>query len=277
MYWVNGKKDNFVSVDDRSIQFGDGVFTTIRIMKRKPLLIDDHLERLKVSSEQLFISGTNWEMVEKNIRDAASFNCDNFAVIKVILSRGRSERGYSINSLSENSPTLIVSLTKYSKDYKKKRINGIDITFSDIRISRNHKLSKIKHLNRLEQILIKRQSDLYKVDECIVLDTSGNLIGCCSSNIFFRIKNKVYTPDLFYAGIEGIMRKKIIDILYETEYQILYTGNFLRDLFFIDEIIVSNSLMPIFSVNRILLHNKRRAIWKSSSRKLFNFLLPLIL
>ncbi|KIE64095.1 aminodeoxychorismate lyase [Candidatus Riesia pediculischaeffi] len=275
IHWINGKKNHLLSIDDRSIHFGDGFFTTIMVKNREPLFIDDHLKRLRISPDLLFIDGVNWKNVKKGIFNAASYNEDDLAVIKVIISRGECKRGYWKTCLP--FPNLIISLTEYPEDYHKKRKNGIDLTFSTFRISRNHRLSRIKHLNRLEQVLIKRESVSYEFDECIVLDTEGNLVGCCASNIFFRTMDRVCTPDLFYSGVEGITRGRIIDILKSTRYRIVYTNDSLKEFLSSEEIFISNSLMPIFTINRILSHDRKRTIWKKKSRDLFDFLVPIIL
>ena len=45
-YWVNGVPQHTIAISDRSVQFGDGCFTTMRIVNSKPSLLSRHLHRL---------------------------------------------------------------------------------------------------------------------------------------------------------------------------------------------------------------------------------------
>lgn len=73
--------------------------------------------------------------------------------------------------------------------YLNKRQTGVNLILSKIPVNNNRYLAGIKHLNRLEQILIKQQIELLNADEAIVTSTRGILIGCCTANIFF-VKEK---------------------------------------------------------------------------------------
>ncbi|MEX0632834.1 aminotransferase class IV [Serratia ureilytica] len=51
----------------------------------------------------------------------------------------------------------------------------------------------LKHLNRLEQVLIRAHLDQTAADEALVLDTAGMLVECCAANLFWR-KGKAVLP-----------------------------------------------------------------------------------
>ncbi|MGP1928093.1 MAG: aminotransferase class IV [Arsenophonus sp. NC-QC1-MAG3] len=157
--------------------------------------------------------------------------------------------------------------------YLKQQKTGIDLTISKIPVNNNCYLAGIKHLNRLEQVLIKQQIKSLNVDEAIVTDTNGILIGCCAGNIFLRKGKKIYTPNLNHAGVEGVMRKQVIASLFDTDYELFYISDNLNILAYSDELIITNSLMPILSINRILTQSKQ-SVLHYYSRELFNFLLP---
>ncbi|WMY97056.1 MAG: aminodeoxychorismate lyase [Arsenophonus sp.] len=269
--WINGQQKNYIFITNRSFQFGDGCFTTIRVVGQYPALLAYHIERLKKGVKKLFLPQPNWKRLIYDINKIAKFNKKDLAVIKVIISREGSEQGYS--TLKSNRVTIIILLTDYPMFYLKKRNEGIDVILSNIPINQNPYLAGIKHLNRLEQILIKKQIQLLNVDEAIVSDINGILISCCASNIFWRKEKFVFTPKLNYSGVEGIMRKKVIFSLYKSHYKFFYKNQYPNVLEHSDEIVITNSLMPILPVNRVLNHIKQ-PICQYYSRKLFNFLLP---
>jgi 4-amino-4-deoxychorismate lyase len=50
-------------------------------------------------------------------------------------------------------------------------------------------------------------------NEAILLDTDGYVVEGIISNLFFCLDEKVYTPSLEFAGVEGIMRQQILKYL----------------------------------------------------------------
>ncbi|VAY02455.1 Aminodeoxychorismate lyase [Arsenophonus endosymbiont of Aleurodicus dispersus] len=269
--WINGEQRNNISVMDRAVQFGDGCFTTIRVVGQQPTLLSHHIYRLQKGVKQLLLPTPDWHKLASDINQIAQLNKNDLAVIKVIISRGEGGRGHSIAGL--NKATIIISLTDYPDIYLNQRQTGIDLIFSKIPINNNCYLAGIKHLNRLEQILIKQQIESCNVDEAIVTDTNGILIGCCAANIFLRKGKKIYTPNLNNAGVKGVMRKQVIASLSDNHYELFYISSNPNILEHSDEVIITNALMPILSVNRILTQLKQ-PVWHYNSRELFNFLLP---
>ncbi|WMY96445.1 MAG: aminodeoxychorismate lyase [Arsenophonus sp.] len=269
--WINGEQKNHIFITDRSFQFGDGCFTTIRVVGQCPALLALHIERLKKGVKKLFLPQPNWKRLFFDINKIAKLNKKDFAVIKVVIIRRGFEQGYS--TLKSNKVTVIILLTDYPMFYLEKRKAGIDVILSNIPINQNPYLAGIKHLNRLEQILIKKQIQLLNVDEAIVSDIKGILISCCASNIFWRKEKFIFTPKLNYSGVAGVMRKKVISSLSNSHYKFFYKNQYPNVLEYSDEIVITNSLMPILPVNRIVTHMKQ-PICQYYSRKLFNFLLP---
>ncbi|PAV11651.1 aminodeoxychorismate lyase [Arsenophonus sp. ENCA] len=269
--WINGEQQNNISVMDRAVQFGDGCFTTIRVVGHQPALLSHHIYRLQKGVTQLLLPTPDWQKLAADINKIALLNKKDLAVIKVIISRGEGGRGYSIAGL--NKATVIIPLTDYPAIYLNQQQTGINLALSKIPVNSNCYLAGIKHLNRLEQILIKQQIELLNVDEAIVTDTNGILIGCCAANIFLRKGKQIYTPNLNYAGVEGVMRKQVIASLSDTDYELFYISDYPNILAQSDEVIITNALMPILSVKRIITQPKQ-PVWNYYSRELFNFLMP---
>ncbi|WP_350304785.1 aminodeoxychorismate lyase [Photorhabdus viridis] len=269
MYWINGKRCDYLPVNDRSVQFGDGCFTTVKIEQGQAALLSLHIQRLQKGVERLSLPQPNWQQLENHIKQIASTTGQ--AVLKVILSRGAGGRGYSAQGFTQ--PNQILSLTPYPEKYLKQRQEGLSLVLSPIPMGINPYLAGIKHLNRLEQILIKSFIEKSNADEALVLDTDGLLIECCTANIFWRKGKDVYTPDLRGCGVEGVMREKIIQLLSESGYYLSCVNRYPETLAYADEVIVCNSLMPVIPVSEIQVHENQPA-WKYQSRELYEYLLP---
>ncbi|MBC8944585.1 MULTISPECIES: aminodeoxychorismate lyase [Xenorhabdus] len=269
MYWINGKLHDQLSVNDRSVQFGDGCFTTIRVEQGQAALLPLHMKRLQKGVEKLFMPVVDWIQLESHIKQVVA-GCES-GVLKVILSRGNGGRGYSVDGIGE--PNQILSLNAYPEQYRILREKGVSLGLSPVAMGINPHLAGIKHLNRLEQVLIKRFIEQAKIDEALVLDSDGLLVECCTANIFWRRGKNVYTPDLSQCGVEGVMRQQIIQILEESDYNLSCVMRYPEALAHADEVIICNSLMPVMAVNQILAH-KNQPAWKYQSRELYEYLLP---
>ena len=151
MYLINGAESETLAVNDRSVQFGDGCFTTARIFRGRVQLLSAHLARLQKACEQLFIPYDDWALLAHEMAHLAQPHQDG--VLKVIITRGAGGRGYSAAGCV--NPVRILSVSPWPEHYLRWREEGISVTLSPVRLGRNPSLAGLKHLNRLEQVLIR--------------------------------------------------------------------------------------------------------------------------
>lgn len=264
MFLINGKQVDVLPANDRGLQFGDGCFTTARVIAGQVVMLAQHVQRLKIACERLFINFSQWEVLADEIRQWARSHKEG--VLKVIITRGKGGRGYSATGCSET--TRIVSASPYPEHYIRWREKGVTLALSPIRLGRNPSLAGLKHLNRLEQVLIRSHLEQTDADEALVLDSDGWLTECCAANLFWRKGNDVFTPRLDQAGVNGIMRQHCIAMLARSPFHVVEVSmrpEALRDA---DEVLICNALMPLVPVRR----------WDDvcwSERDLYRFLAPL--
>ncbi|CAJ0991555.1 Aminodeoxychorismate lyase [Pantoea sp. Nvir] len=245
--WINGKKQPTLAISDRSVQFGDGCFTTAAVRNGRIQLLEAHLRRLRWSCERLIMLNVDWARLEREMIKAAQSHTQ--AVLKVIISAGSGGRGYSRTGISKT--TRIVSISSWPYYYQTLQIQGIKLCTSPVRLAQNPLLAGIKHLNRLEQVLIRAHLDQRDGEEALVLDTAGNIVECCTANLFWRKGSRVFTPDLTQAGVEGIMRYYLMEQMSTAGQicQVVCCG--LSQLFEADEVVICNSLMPVLPVRQL--------------------------
>lgn len=264
MYLINGARTGMLPVNDRGVQYGDGCFTTARIIDGQIVFPERHLERLKQACQKLSIPFEQWTLLADEMQQMA--RTQSSGVLKVMLTRGTGGRGYS--GASCHSPTRIISISPYPTHYERWRTEGITLALSPVRLGRNPMLAGIKHLNRLEQVLIRSHLEQTNADEALVLDSEGWVTECCAANLFWRKENVVYTPRLDQAGVNGIMRQFCLQSLAQSPFQVVevYAGE--DALMQADEMVICNALMPVIPV--------RACVDKLMfARSLFDFLAPL--
>ncbi|MCT4706130.1 aminodeoxychorismate lyase [Enterobacteriaceae bacterium H11S18] len=264
MYLINGQWQTTLPANDRAVQFGDGCFTTAAISAGNTKFIDQHIRRLQLACETLMLPFAEWALLADEMQQLASR--ESQAVLKVIISRGAGGRGYSAAHCHQ--PTRILSVSPYPSTYAAWREQGITLALSPICLGVNPALAGIKHLNRLEQVLIRTHLEQTPAEEALVLDSEGWLTECCAANLFWRKGNVVFTPFVDRAGVNGTMRQHMIACLAGSGWQLREVRERVETLADADEVLICNALMPVVPV-------RQAQNWQYTSRELYHFLAPL--
>lgn len=264
MFLINGREQETLVASDRAIQFGDGCFTTARIQAGNVAFLTAHLRRLRDASEKLMLPFQEWSALEEEMVRLARDH--DSGVLKVILTRGSGGRGYSASACT--MPSRILSVSAYPAHYATWREEGVTLALSPVRLGRNPHLAGIKHLNRLEQVLIRTHLEQTNADEALVLDSEGWLTECCAANLFWCKGSTVFTPRLDQAGVKGIMREHCIALLASSSFRVSEVNATPDALAEADEVLICNALMPLVPVRAC-----GDMAW--TSRTLYQFLAPL--
>lgn len=200
--------DHGIRFNDRALQYGDGVFETMRIVNGEIPMWEFHLQRLlwaqtavKLPLEE-FLS--EWsEFKQKNLSSIQN------ACAKLVISRGVGPRGYKIPN-----PTRINWWLQITDLPAVKKVEGYRLTLCQHTLSRQPSLAGLKHLNRLDQVMARSEwNEQANFDEGIMFNLDGDVIEGTMSNIFWLKGDQFYTPDLSQEGVDGCVRRWIIDKL----------------------------------------------------------------
>ena len=206
---INGIFTKKIDIADRGFQFGDGIFETIAFSKDNLEFWSEHMSRLKKGCKVLSMPCPDLKKIFfKAKRMCKSFNAQG--ALKLIVSRGIGERGYKIPE--KIKPSWAISLYPWPKFPEANFIQGVNVRKCITTISRQPLLSRIKHLNRLEQVLARSEWKARNITEGLMCDDKDHVIEGTMSNIFLVKNNNLYTPNLDFCGIDGIMRNIVIKI-----------------------------------------------------------------
>jgi 4-amino-4-deoxychorismate lyase len=229
-----------ISIYDRGLAYGDGCFTTALILDGSVVMLEQHLARLKQQSERLGLPEINSSSIAEQMCNVSQGISKG--VVKVIVTCGRGGRGYS--RIGANQAQVIVSRHDYPNFYRQWQKDGITVGISEQQLGINPMLAGLKHLNRLEQVLLRKELDQRPEDDLLVTDINGHIIECCSANVFWLKDGQWHTPALSRAGVSGLMRAKIM-----TLNQDVLTGDYtLTAIDNIDAMFISNAILGIVPV-----------------------------
>ena len=252
---VNGRQQQHITIADRAFQYGDGCFTTIAYRNDHLEFFDAHIERLKFACKTLHIDFDKWSELESCIVDPLQSNTE--CVVKVMITRGEGGRGYSPEGAL--SPSFIISHHSIPSHYSLWQTKGITLTISPITLANQPLLAGIKHLNRLEQVLVKHALAQTKYDDAVVCDTQQQIIETSVANLFWYKDNVWFTADLSGSGVEGVMRNQILAVMQQNGMQCQVVKQDVSILFSAQELFVCNSLMLVVPVLSLFNPNNQQS------------------
>ena len=243
---VNGEPADRISVYDRGFQYGDGVFETLAVRHGQPLLWQPHIQRMMTGAERLGITAPN----PAGICDEAVRLCRDVTagVLKIVLTRGVSRRGYGYDS--GIAPNRVLSLAPWPSDLRDRDQAGALVRLCHTTLGRNPVLAGIKHLNRLEHVLARAECGTGYA-EGIMRDETGAIIEGTMSNVFIVDDGVLCTPDLSGCGVAGIMRACVLREAPRLGLVYRVTPLACEDLLHATEVFLTNSLIGVWPVRKI--------------------------
>ena len=244
MIVVDGEKTDVLSAADRGLAYGDGLFETIAIFNKKARLLRLHLARLAKGMRRL---GIGWPRSLTGEMNKAVALAENAAVLKLIVTRGDGGRGYAPSGAE--GCRRIIQLSPFPADYQQKAASGITADWAEVRLATNPLTAGLKTLNRLEQVLARRQPSA--ADELIMRDYEGNVIEAVAANLFMVKGGIIHTPDLSGSGVEGVMRQFVLESCPKLGLEVKIRRIAEAELAAADEAFLTNALRGIHPLVRL--------------------------
>jgi len=241
---INGEILEDLPVTDRGLQYGHGVFETIACDRGQPLFWNLHMLRLDAGCEALHIDPPAEDVLRREVQTVVAGQ--NQAVAKIILTGGEGERGYAMSEFPQAN--RIVSSYHWPVEFSANRTSGVHTRICDYRLSHSRLLARIKHLNRLEQVLARAEWDSEDIQEGILLDVEDNVIAATAGNLFLAKGGRLYTPRLDRCGICGVMRDALMAEYIARAEKRRISLAMLADA---DEVFICNSIRGIWPVTRV--------------------------
>jgi 4-amino-4-deoxychorismate lyase len=234
-----------IDVMDRGLQYGDGLFETLRVANGAVRFWDAHYARLQSSCERLDIPAPTAIQLQNEASQVIGSTRD--AVLKIIITRGVGGRGY--RSSTKSLPTRIISL--HDLPIALPLDGGIEVRWCNTRLARNAQLAGLKHLNRLEQVLAQNEWRDDSIAEGLMMDTEGELICATAANVFVVSSGVLVTPDLRFSGIRGVMRTQVLAAAQTLRIEIDERALWPDELSTASEVFVGNAVRGIRSVVKL--------------------------
>lgn len=249
--YLNGKivpaEEAAVSIFDRGIMYGDGLFETIRMQNRKCVRLNSHLDRLRIGAHTLKFNDI---LSNIDFTNAITAICEanhlTDARVRLTITRGRSEPG-KLWPVKQNEPTIIITADFLPPP----SLEPVRVIISSIRRDENNPLSAVKSLNYLPGILARIEAEQGGVDDAILLNTRGNIVEGTIGNIFIIAGNRLITPSLDQGVLPGTVRAAVLALAPELGLDAIECPVTMQDLTNADELFFTNAIQLVRPISEV--------------------------
>jgi len=236
-----------ISIFDRGLLYGDGLFETLRTYGGEPFRLEAHLERLAQSAAFLQIPlPFEKDEIKGALRELLRRNGLKDAYVRITLTRGRLTGRLDLGG---KEPTLLIVVREF-KPYPKRYYRlGMKAIISRIRREPRSPLLQHKTLNYLPNILARAEARESGADEALFLNTAGFLTEASVSNLFLVREGQVLTPPVSAGLLPGITRAVVLEICRRNSIPAREKNLRAREAARGDEAFLTNSLMEVMPLS----------------------------
>jgi branched-chain amino acid aminotransferase len=253
-----------LTAQNRSFKFGDGLFETMRMQEGGIPLVPWHQQRLFRSMDLLKMtlpSEKDWQNWQEQMVVLCQKNgCLERGRIRLTLCRTIDGWAYCMEAVPLN------------QDYLRWKEEGELINVYPEARKAIDSFANIKSCNYLPYTMASLFAQEKGLDDCLLLNTEGNVCDSTKANVFAVKEDNILTPALHQGCIQGVMRQWLIETLAEKGHTVQEAALSQADLLQADEIFLTNALYGIRWVRKM----GARSFGCQFSRHLYTALLPTI-
>ncbi len=235
--------ETVATVDNRGLRYGDGLFETMRMHEGRILNEDFHFERFFHGMKMLeFDIPENFSPVffDHAIKDLLLKNSiGENARIRLMVFRNDG----NIFDTESNFPNYIIEASALPQTIELNETGLITDVFPTAKKSCDI-YSNLKSNNYLLPVMAARYAKKNKLDDVILLNSSGRICESAIANIFIIKNNKIYTPPLSEGCVAGTMRRWMLEKFSLKKYAVVEKRLSVDSLLDADEFFLTNAIHP---------------------------------
>lgn len=241
--YCNGKyfdeNEPCIPITDRGFLFGDGVFTTIRVVNGVPEFFEAHIDRLIKQCETLKIDPP--ERLTTDVNDLILKNSASKGVwrLKIIITGGDKS---SLALPRRKFGKHLMIITKVDENCPK----NLRLTVFPHPVCRPS--AHLKTLSYLDRLFISDYAAFQGFDDALVLSKEGYVMETAFSNIFWVQGLDVFIPDPNLELLMGIALTHEIEVLKKSGHRIHFVKEKLAGISEDAQVFICNSIKGVVPV-----------------------------
>ena len=198
--WLNGhlRDDPQISMSNRGLLVGMGVFETIKVVEGVPHFLNRHLRRLKAGCQMLELPAVDLDEVQQAAGAVIDANpqLHELARLRITIT-GRADSGgidtlITITSLNPWPATTTCTMVPWVRNERSSLVG-------------------VKTTSYAENLIAQRWAHARGFSEGLFLNSIGELSEGATSNIFVVKGDQVLTPDVGSGVLPGIIREVLLE------------------------------------------------------------------
>jgi D-alanine transaminase len=259
--FVNGRftttDERVIGVEDRGFQFGDAVYEVFKFLRRKPIFLAEHFQRMDRGMREIEIRSP-WDEAQfaRIVRDLLDRTAFDDGIVYVQVSRGETMRAHFYPD--DLQPTVVAYSRRFVFPDAARKERGIRlITAPDLR----WKACDVKSVNLLANALAKKKAQRAGADEALLVGDGIAREGASSSFFIVRGGGHVITHPLDEHILPGVVRDRAISLAIAAKIRVDERPVREDELFDLEEAFVTSTtlgVMPVAEIDGRIIGNSRR-------------------
>lgn len=236
-----------VGVEDRGFQLGDGVYEVLKVCAGQLLWLEDHLERLAFSLDQILLPGA---LAGHPMGDILPTLVSESGVVQgsvyVQVTRGVAPRDFAIRG--DVPPTVLAYVRSHGFPEPPEIVAGISLhAVEDLRWAR----CDIKSTNLLPAVLAKQAAREAGAHEALYVSSDGMVREGGSSNVFLVLDGVLRTHPANNRILNGITRCHALEAARSLGLPVVEEAVPFADLERVEEMFIASTTRDIMPVVRV--------------------------
>ncbi|WP_457570778.1 aminotransferase class IV [Desulfovulcanus sp.] len=184
-----------IPLDDHLVHRGDGVFETLKFVRRKIYLLDAHLERMAKSCKAIFIDPPcSWEKIKELAVEVARASGEDNGILSLFIGRGPG--GFTTDFRECLQASLYIVARRLPKKPPSFWEKGVTAFKAETPAKQGY-MAKIKSVNYLPNVLMKMEAIEKGYDFPLCFDEQGFLAeGSTENVVIVNEKGTLVIPEM---------------------------------------------------------------------------------
>jgi branched-chain amino acid aminotransferase len=257
--WIDGAPidaaEARVSVFDRGFLYGDSVYEVTRTFNGVAFALDEHLDRLERSAAGILMQTPPRDEIARAVRETIAASGLTDAYVRIVVTRGAGEISLD-PAAATDGPRLIVIVRPVKPPPPELYRDGVEVAIvGRTRFSPAMPTAtvdpQVKSGNYLGSVIAIAEARKRHAYEAILCDNVGRITEGSSSNFFIVSGRRVATPPLSVGLLEGITRKKVMELLRANKIGLAEQPLWPIDLSRADEAFLTSSVRGVLPITRV--------------------------
>lgn len=236
-----------VSIEDRGLQFGDGIYEVIVAYGGRLFLLEAHMHRLRQSAAAIKLEyDFDAFPLEPIIADGLKRSEFGDAMIYLQITRGTAPRSHMIPEVIR--PTVIMTFKPLPPIPEELFQRGVSVmTTPDTRWAKCY----VKAVTLLPNVLAKSEARDTGYDDAIFVSESGEVRECTSSNVFIANGGRLMFPPRTESVLHGVTQGFVLECASALGVSVTEQAFHVDALRSADEVFMSGTTVEVLGITSV--------------------------